>query len=167
MLEQVEAEQVAGGAERGRRLAAWSTTVVPVAALRSRRVDRSAGVDWGDDRAGVPLADAELEAAAAVAAEQVDADLADQACGSPRRSRTWSMTCCGVAVRRRLTTWVASPTNAWTRRSASAASSGWATVPVSRTMPFIGVAVMFASGIATDSIWPTEARFWPTRTLAE
>ena len=38
--------------------------------------------------------------------------------------RTWSMTCCGVAVRRRLTTWTASPTNAWTRRSASAASVG-------------------------------------------
>ncbi len=66
--------------------------------------------------------------------------------------RTWSMTCCGVAVRRRLTTWVPSPTKAWTSRSASAASAGWATVPVSSTMPFIGVAWMSASGMARSSI---------------
>ena len=61
------------------------------------------------------------------------------------------MTCCGVAVRRRLTTAILGPTKAWTNRSASAASAGWATVPVSSTVPFKGVARMLASGIAVWS----------------
>ena len=71
-----------------------------------------------------------------------------------------------VAVRRRLTTFVPSPTKAVTRRSAAAPSSGWATVPVSSTTPFIVVAVICASGIASFSIWPIESKLLPTRIVA-
>ncbi len=80
---------------------------------------------------------------------------------------TCRFTCSGVAVFSRLTTCVPSPTNAWTRRSASAESSGPATVPVSSTRPFIGVEVIAASGNARRSIWSSELLLLPTRTLVE
>ena len=80
---------------------------------------------------------------------------------------TCRFTCNGVAVRRRLMTFVPSPTKAVARRSASAPSSGCATVPVSSTTPFIVVAVICASGIASLSIWPIESKLLPTRIVAE
>ena len=80
--------------------------------------------------------------------------------------RTCSMTCNGVAVLRRDRTLVSPPTNAWVSRSASAASAGPATVPVSSTRPFIGVATMRASGMARPSIRCTSSRLSPTRTVA-
>ena len=68
---------------------------------------------------------------------------------------TWRLTCIGVAVLIRLTTCVSLPTNACTSTCASSTSPGEATVPVSSTRPFIGVAVIEASGIAIFSIEPT------------
>ena len=79
--------------------------------------------------------------------------------------RTWRLTCNGVAVFRRLMTLVSLPTKAWTSRSASATSSGAATVPVSRIRPFIGVAAICASGMASRSIRPIESKLLPTRTV--
>ncbi len=81
--------------------------------------------------------------------------------------RTWRLTCNGVAVCSRERTCWPSPTKAWTRRSASAASCGAATVPVSRTKPFIGVTMMLASGMASASIWSIVSILLPTRMTAE
>ena len=80
---------------------------------------------------------------------------------------TLRLTCSGVAIFRRLITWVLSLTNALTRRSASAASSGAATVPVNSTVLFIVDVVICASGMARCSIWSMLSRFVPTRTLAD
>ena len=77
------------------------------------------------------------------------------------------MTCNGVAVFSRLTTAVSLPTKVCTSRFASATSSGEATVPVRITMPFIGVAVTCASGMASFSIPATLPRWVPTRSVAE
>ena len=65
-------------------------------------------------------------------------------------------------------TLASSPTKAWTRRSASAASSGAATVPVSSTVlvPIVAT-LIFASGIASVSIWSMLSMFEPTRILAD
>jgi len=56
---------------------------------------------------------------------------------------------------------------ACTSRSASAASSGAPTVPVSSMRPFILETVMSASGMASFSIWSMLVRFVPTRIVAE
>ena len=81
--------------------------------------------------------------------------------------RTCRFTCSGVAVLRRLSTFTPSPTKAWTRRSASAPSSGLAIVPVSRTRPLSVVGVIVDSGSASRSMVPIESKFCPTRTVAE
>ncbi len=64
-------------------------------------------------------------------------------------------------------TFTLSPTKAWTRRAASALSSGAPTVPVSSTTPFSVLTRTLASGMASISIWSTESMFDPTRTVAE
>ena len=66
--------------------------------------------------------------------------------------RTFRLTCIGVAVFRRLTTRVPSPTKAWTRFSASSASSGLAMVPVNSTKLLVVLTAIFASGIARLNI---------------
>jgi hypothetical protein len=82
--------------------------------------------------------------------------------------RTRKLTCRGVAMRKRETTLAPSPRKAAARRSASAASSGADTVPVSSTVLAPIVATwMLASGIARPSIWSMLSRFEPTRTLAD
>ena len=80
---------------------------------------------------------------------------------------TCRLTCSGVAIFRRLMTLVLSPTKALTSRSASAASSGAATVPVSSTVLFIVEVAIFASGMARCSIWSMLSILAPTRTLAD
>ena len=82
-------------------------------------------------------------------------------------NRTCRLTCSGVAVFSRVITLVLSPTNALTRRSASAASSGAATVPVSSTVlvPIVETPIL-ASGIASASIWSMLSMFEPTRMFA-
>jgi len=81
--------------------------------------------------------------------------------------RTFRLTCIGVAVFRRLTTRVASPTKACTRFSASSASSGLAIVPVSRTKLLVVLTAIFASGMARLSIWSIDEISAPTATSAE
>ena len=70
-------------------------------------------------------------------------------------------------MRSRDKTLVVSPTKACTSRSASAASSGDSTVPVSSTKPFIVFAEMLAPGIASDSIWSIVSMLLPTRATVE
>ena len=101
---------------------------------------------------GAALADAELEAAGAVAAEQVDADLAGQRAadlGDPDLEHDLLRRRGAQAadhLRRRRRRRPGRGARPRPRRRAAA------TVPVSSTMPFIGVAVMSASGIASSSI---------------
>ena len=81
--------------------------------------------------------------------------------------RTCRLTCSGVAVVSRAMTLVSSPRKACTRRSASDASSGLATVPVSSTvlLPIVATET-FACGMASASIWSMLPMFDPTRMLA-
>ena len=81
---------------------------------------------------------------------------------------TRRLTCSGVAIRSREMTLVSLPMKASTSRVASAPSSGEAIVPVSSTVlvPMVETAI-FASGMATRSIWSTLSMFEPTRILAD
>ena len=186
----VEPEQLAGEAERGAlRRVGQLREIIELAGVRIDEV-ADLGIERQADRSG-----RQAEAGRGVELRQrrgVDgADRTDRTAlttrrtGSPTSCRgacrltpmflmklrltsanlTCRLTCSGVAVRSLDSTLVWSPTNACTSRSASAASDGAPTTPVSSTRPFIGVATIRASGIASCSIEPIESKLLPIRTV--